>query len=284
MRRTWRWGLCILAAWAMAWVALPASAEVRIELDKTGGGHNIVVSGPIDLFTLYAFARAIGDSRITAARTPLVELNSPGGSVAVAMAVGHLIHDRGFDTGVDRHHECHSACVLILAAGARRGVASSRVGIHRPHNGKALLTTASPELDGNYMQVGESMRSYLKRMGMADGFLPAMLNVPSDRIKLLSRHEMVAFGLVQDEPFGPSRVDPGDTECSAQREVVADKQSVRKDRQQRTRLHAHAPAKKARRLVSAPTRPRRAKAYIGARRQVTSQARQLAVRRASFVR
>jgi hypothetical protein len=53
------------------------------------------------------------------------------------MAIGYLIRDRGFDTGVDGHHECHSACVLILAAGARRGVASSRVGIHRPHLGKA---------------------------------------------------------------------------------------------------------------------------------------------------
>jgi hypothetical protein len=104
------------------------------------------------------------------------------------------------------------------------------------------------------MQVGESMRSYLTRMGMADGFLPAMLKVPSDRIKLLSRHEMVAFGLIQDEPFGPSRVamDQGDTECSAQREVVASKQSARKDRQRRAGLHAHAPAK-SRSLVSAPT-------------------------------
>jgi len=200
MRRTFRRGLRVLSACAAVAGAtlVPALAEVTVEQDaQDSTRHHIVVSGAIDLFTLYAFAKALGDPRIAGPLPPRVGLNSPGGSVAVAMAIGYLIRNRGFDTGVDRRQECHSACVLILAAGARRGVAAARVGIHRPHMGQAsLLGPPGDEARAAYERTTGDMRRYLKDMGMADGLLPAMLEVPSHRIRQLSLREMRTFGLV----------------------------------------------------------------------------------------
>lgn len=72
---------------------------------------------------------------------PVVVIDSPGGSVAPALAIGRLIRARGLDVAVGRPADgrssaagagCASACVLVLAAGAERRVGpGAAVGVHR---------------------------------------------------------------------------------------------------------------------------------------------------------
>jgi hypothetical protein len=67
--------------------------------------------------------------------------------------------------------------------------------------GKALASPLVQDRSAaTYDRVTEAMRAYLKTMGVSDRLLPAMLKVPPHRIKVLTRHEMQAFGLLGQEP------------------------------------------------------------------------------------
>lgn len=72
---------------------------------------------------------------------PTVLVDSPGGSIAPALAIGRLIRARGLTVAVarvaggvptDAGAQCASACVLVLAAGVGRSVGpGAEVGVHR---------------------------------------------------------------------------------------------------------------------------------------------------------
>ena len=72
---------------------------------------------------------------------PAVLVDSPGGSIAAAFAIGRLIRDRGLAVAVarvvgasptDAGAQCASACVFLLAAGVGRSVGpGAEVGVHR---------------------------------------------------------------------------------------------------------------------------------------------------------
>ncbi len=72
---------------------------------------------------------------------PTVLVDSPGGSIAPALAIGRLIRARGLAVAVarvagggptDADAQCASACVLVLAAGVGRSVGpGAEVGVHR---------------------------------------------------------------------------------------------------------------------------------------------------------
>lgn len=194
---------CLLAsAWMGCAGAASSLAQVSVEATVATaeahplGPHHIVLAGRIDVHALYSVVRLMEDRRIADARRPVLKLDSHGGSVAAAMAIGHIIRDRGFTTVVDRGKECLSACVLILAAGSQRIVASRRVGVHRPRHGVAVAapsTVAQARVDG---QLIEDLQRYLQTMGMGERLFAVMMAVPADRMKMLSRGEMHAVGLL----------------------------------------------------------------------------------------
>ena len=61
-----------------------------------------------------------------------VELNSPGGSVNAAIAIGRIVRNEEAGAFVDRGAVCLSSWVLILAGGSFRSF-EGKVGIHRPY-------------------------------------------------------------------------------------------------------------------------------------------------------
>jgi hypothetical protein len=90
--------------------------------------------------------------------------------------------------------------VLLLAAGAERVLASSRVGVHRPRADLALRApSTTDQARASYGQVVDAMRDYLKVMGMSDRLFAAMMEVPSHRMRMLTHRETVAFGLSSGE-------------------------------------------------------------------------------------
>src|SRR3989442_1259589 len=61
-----------------------------------------------------------------------VVLNSPGGSVADAMAIGRLIRAKKFATEVEAAKYCASSCPLVFAGGIeRRAGEKAVIGVHQ---------------------------------------------------------------------------------------------------------------------------------------------------------
>ena len=171
-------------------------AQVSLEAAAPAEAPHITLAGRIDVHTLYSFVRLMGDHRISESRRPIVKLDSVGGSVTAAMAIGHLVRDRGFTTVVEPGKECLSACVLILAAGARRVISSARVGIHRPRHGVAIAAPSTSAQARANDQLIEDMRRYLMGLDMGERLFAAMIAVSPDSMKLLSRSEMRGLGLL----------------------------------------------------------------------------------------
>jgi hypothetical protein len=194
------------AIWPVATIlfaaAAPAKAEVRIESDRADASrHTIVISGEIDVSTLTDFSQAIADTRIAGAASRLVELESPGGSLSSAMAIGGLIREGRFDTGVVARGKCYSACVLILAAGVHRTVTSGKVGVHRPYYDRGLYTPGVPAReDAGYGPVTDGIHEYLASMGVRDALMDAMMKVPSKFMRHLTSREVVTYGLDNTKP------------------------------------------------------------------------------------
>lgn len=198
------WQVVILLSVLLA----PRLVNARVLIDASSCGrqcvlYGISIFGTIEQQTVAEFARAAADPDVLKSQKmigPFVRLNSPGGSVPDAMAIGEMIRKAGFFTEVLENDDCSSACVLVLAAGVKRIVAG-HIGIHRPHFDESLFARLSEEeARKKYEQMAEGVRQYLAKMGMSDGLYNAMLRVPSDSLEDLSIAEIKSFGLEGEDP------------------------------------------------------------------------------------
>lgn len=132
----------------------------------------------------------------------ILELNSSGGHVEDAMKAGDAIGASQWTIQVGEQAICHSACVLILAAGDDRQIAG-KVGIHRMIRVDSTATTRA-ELSQELREVYEKMKEYLERNGASVAVADLMMTVPNRKLRLLSADELVEYGLdgtnaVQDD-------------------------------------------------------------------------------------
>lgn len=132
----------------------------------------------------------------------ILDLNSSGGHVEDAMKAGDAIGASQWTIHVGENAICHSACVLILAAGDDRQIAG-KVGIHRMIRVDSTATTRA-ELSQELREVYEKMKEYLERNGASVAVADLMMTVPNRKLRLLSAEELVEYGLdgtnaVQDD-------------------------------------------------------------------------------------
>lgn len=131
-----------------------------------------------------------------------VALDSPGGSVPDALAIGTLIRDRGFSTSVASGALCASSCPLILAGGKTRlATAGSAIGVHQIYASApdgALLTDAAAA--GNAMSEAQkttaAITRYLESMGIGAEVWLHALETPPDRLFYFSPEELTSLKLV----------------------------------------------------------------------------------------
>ncbi|MEO8595373.1 MAG: ATP-dependent Clp protease proteolytic subunit [Candidatus Solibacter sp.] len=194
--------LCLLGAVICATMS-SASATVVIKTfpgPKGSSSAFITISGDIDSTTLKEFSEAVASPVVKQSHFTSVYLDSPGGSVLDAMAIGEIIRTNGYSTIVMYPGPCASACVLILASGVIRECVG-KVAIHRPHfDEKVFAQLSQTEAQAKYAQMGDAVRQYLSRMGMPDTLYTAMLRVSSDDVQYLSEEEIVAYGLEGEDP------------------------------------------------------------------------------------
>ncbi len=209
-------------------------ADTRTPLTVTSEGRRwIALRGRVVPGSL-AVVRAALDREKQA--RPLLLVDSPGGSIEPAQAIGQLIRARGLDVAVGRiaadrptdDAQCASACVLLLAAGVGRSVGpDAAVGIHRFVDwstysrtwdvyrifrrksagrsvvvGRELLSRrllSSREIVAELPSSAYSkVRRYFGEMGVSPGLVTQMLATPASRLHWMTTAELKATRIATD--------------------------------------------------------------------------------------
>lgn len=123
----------------------------------------------------------------------ILDVDSSGGRVEDAMKAGDAIARSHWTIQVREDAICHSACVLVLAAGDDRLIAG-KVGIHRMVRIGSKASSRA-ELSDELQQVYEQMKAYLERNGASVAVADLMMTVPNRSLRLLSVSELEEYGL-----------------------------------------------------------------------------------------
>jgi len=172
-------------------LANPISFELR-------GGGRLMASGTITAGSAQAFAAEL-EKHGEYIKT--VVLNSPGGSVTDALAIGRLIRARKFATEVEAGRYCASSCPLVFAGGAeRRAGARAIIGVHQV----AALKAASAAPPRDEMSLGQNVSArcqrYLLEMGVNLQVWVHAMETPHDRLFIFKPDELKSLNLVTPPP------------------------------------------------------------------------------------
>lgn len=165
-----------------------------------GAGGVLALTGTIEPGSALRFAEEI-EARGEYVQT--VSFDSPGGSVSDAMAIGQLIHDKGFATRVDAGRLCASSCPLAFAGGAERhATAASAIGVHQIYAATSTAEMGGLRSAGDAMSDAQKTTAAISRHLDTMGVDPAVwlhaLETPPDRLYYLSPDELTGYSLVTE--------------------------------------------------------------------------------------
>jgi hypothetical protein len=126
-----------------------------------------------------------------------VVLNSPGGSVTDAMAMGRLIRERKFATEVEAGKYCASSCPLIFAGGVeRRAGNKAAIGVHQVAVG-ATPALGPPRDEMSIAQnISARCQRYLGDMGINLQVWVHAMETPHDRLFVFKPDELKSLNIV----------------------------------------------------------------------------------------
>ncbi|WP_052249834.1 hypothetical protein [Tateyamaria sp. ANG-S1] len=121
-------------------------------------------------------------------------LQSPGGSVQDALALGRTIRAEGISTQMLRGEFCYSACPYLLAAGTTRDISpDASVGVHQHYFGQNTFLPAAFAVEDIQRGQAEVM-TYLDEMGIDPLVMQHALSTPPDQIYVLLPEELARYG------------------------------------------------------------------------------------------
>jgi hypothetical protein len=190
----------ILAPW------LPGGDKRRVPLRQPDGamaqpmtfelvsGGKLMATGTITPGISQSFAAEVG-KRGDYVKT--VVLNSPGGSVTDALAMGRLIRERKFATEVEAGKYCASSCPLVFAGGLeRRAGAGAAIGVHQV----AALRSAANGPPRDEMSIAQNISArcqhYLAEMGVSLQVWVHAMETPHDRLFVFKPDELKSLNMV----------------------------------------------------------------------------------------
>jgi hypothetical protein len=157
------------------------------------GGGRLIATGTITPGISEAFAAEIA-KRGDYVRT--VVLNSPGGSVVDALAMGRLIRERNFATEIEAGQYCASSCPLVFAGGIERRTGDRAViGVHQV----AAMGSAAglPRDEMNVAQnISARCQRYLADMGVNLQVWVHAMETPHDKLFVFKPDELKSLNLV----------------------------------------------------------------------------------------
>jgi hypothetical protein len=175
----------------------------------------IVASGDMyydDIGTLVETIRA-GIRRDKNIR-PVVLISSNGGNLAAGYGIGEVLRSIKATVIVGRAIPngsgytiapggCASACVFSLMGGVKRVVPEgSKVGVHwmsapTPQVFSGAVSTPDPNRKNDSDRDEQSMRQFMRRMGVKPDLAGFIRKVPNTSIHVMTAKEMSQFGLAQ---------------------------------------------------------------------------------------
>jgi hypothetical protein len=164
------------------------------------GGGKLMATGTITPGISESFAAEIG-KRGDYIKT--VVLNSPGGSVTDALAMGRLIREKKFATEVEAGKYCASSCPLVFSGGVeRRADDKAAIGVHQV----AAISTANA-LPRDEMSAAQNISArcqrYLGDMGISLQVWVHAMETPHDKLFVFKPDELKSLNLVTATPVAP---------------------------------------------------------------------------------
>ena len=126
-------------------------------------------------------------------------LQSPGGSVRDALAIGRYLRQAGITTRMLPGEFCYSACPYLLAGGALREIdPAASVGVHQHYFGENTLLPAFVAVEDIQFGQGEVM-AYLEEMDIDLRLMRHALTTPPDQIYVLLQSELRDYGFLTEQ-------------------------------------------------------------------------------------
>lgn len=166
------------------------------------GGGRLMASGIITAEASRSFA-AEAERHSEYIRT--VVLNSLGGSVTDALAMGRLIREKRFATEVEAGKYCVSSCPLVFAGGVdRRAGEKASIGVHQ----MTAMHSAANGPPRDEMSVAQDISArcqrYLGDMGVSLQVWVHAMETPHDRLFVFKTDELKSLNLVTAAADAPA--------------------------------------------------------------------------------
>jgi ATP-dependent protease ClpP protease subunit len=202
-------------------LAEPARVEGSVNCTKFEGKNEcyfkIWLTGEIDSSTVNDVKEVLDRRRVWASDEIIglgpglghdFYIDSPGGNIAAAMAIGRMIRKERLTLLVDKGHECVSACVMVLAGAAHRGI-YGRVGIHRPYFELSIGSEpiTPDKVKTNYQKMLQEVRAYLREMNVSERLADDMLAIEPADVRYLSKNQLYDYGMKWVDPIEQETID-----------------------------------------------------------------------------
>jgi len=126
-----------------------------------------------------------------------VVLNSPGGSVTDALAMGRLIRERKFATEVEAGKYCASSCPLVFAGGVeRRAGNKAAIGVHQVAVSAADVLGPPRDEMSIAQNISARCQRYLGDMGISLQVWVHAMETPHDRLFVFKPDELKSLNIV----------------------------------------------------------------------------------------
>jgi hypothetical protein len=189
----------ILAPWLpggdkrLAPLPQPDGAMAKPMTFELVGDGRLMATGTITPGVSEAFAAEVG-KRGDYVKT--VVLNSPGGSVTDALAMGRLIRERKFATEVESGKYCASSCPLVFAGGVeRRAGDKAAIGVHQVAAISSASAVPRDEMDVA-QRISARCQRYLGDMGISLQVWVHAMETPHDKLFIFKPGELKSLNIV----------------------------------------------------------------------------------------
>jgi hypothetical protein len=171
----------------------PDGAMARPMTFELVGNGKLMATGTITPGISEAFAAEVG-KRGDYIKT--VVLNSPGGSVTDALAMGRLIRERKFATEVEAGKYCASSCPLVFAGGVeRRAGDKAAIGVHQVAAISSVSAAPRDEMDVA-QRISARCQRYLGDMGISLQVWVHAMETPHDKLFVFKPDELRSLNIV----------------------------------------------------------------------------------------
>ena len=130
---------------------------------------------------------------------PFVYLDTLGGEVPAAMAIGRLLRKEQIGVQIDPQGICYSACVMVLAGAVTRNI-QGKVGIHRPYYDVPKDDISADKLSDQFQKMLQELRVYFREMNVNEQLADAMLRTEPEHMRVLDSAELNNYGLTAVDP------------------------------------------------------------------------------------